>query len=200
MKSLEKKYYAIFKPYGMLSQFSADNEHTTLADLYDFPKDVYPVGRLDHDSEGLLILTNDKFLNFELLDPNKLHKRIYLVQVEQVVSPSALESLKSGVEINISGKMYKTQKADAEQIPEPELPARLPPVRFRENIPTSWIKLTIREGKNRQVRKMTAKVGFPTLRLVRWSIEELSVIGMESGDVYEFDREEMYKLLNLKLS
>jgi 23S rRNA pseudouridine2457 synthase len=175
----------------MLSQFTREGDHPTLADLdFTFAKDIYPVGRLDADSEGLLLLTNDNFLKTKLLEPRNKHTRTYYVQVEGEVTQDACEQLSKGVTISINGKSYKTLPATAEMIDEPELPERDPPIRFRKNIPTSWLALTLREGKNRQVRRMTATVGFPTLRLVRWSIGKFSLADKsgdfpKSGDVWE---------------
>ena len=133
---------------------------------------MYPVGRLDADSEGLLILTNDKQLNHRLLNPEFRHSRTYLAQVDGAVTGEALDKLRRGVTITVNGRPYKTRPAKAETPEqEPVLPERVPPIRYRKSIPTSWIKLTLSEGKNRQVRKMTAAAGFPTLRLVRVAIE-----------------------------
>jgi 23S rRNA pseudouridine2457 synthase len=189
-------YYAVYKPYGMLSQFSKEGNHATLAELASFPKDVYPVGRLDADSEGLLILTNDSALKALLLNPSKGHRRCYYAQVDGATTPAALEHLRSGVEIRINGKTHRTLPAEAEVIDEPVLPPRLPPVRYRASISTTWIKLCLREGKNRQVRRMTAAVGHPTLRLVRWSIGDLSLGNMQPGEVRTLSREEAHgKLL-----
>ena len=169
-------YYFIYKPFEMLSQFSREGNHQTLADLdFKFQKEVYPVGRLDADSEGLLLLTNDKTLNHKLLDPKFKHKRVYLAQVEGIVTQEAKTILEKGVSITVDGKKHQTLPCSAELLPatfgdEPgDVPERKPPIRFRKNSPTSWIKLTLHEGKNRQVRKMTAAVGFPTLRLIRIS-------------------------------
>ncbi|WP_439557515.1 pseudouridine synthase, partial [Dyadobacter sp.] len=154
----------------MLSQFTREGDHPTLADLdFEFAKDIYPVGRLDADSEGLLLLTNDNFLKTKLLEPRNKHTRTYYVQVEGEITAEACEQLSRGVVISINGKAYKTLPANARVIEEPPLPERNPPIRFRKNIPTTWLALTLREGKNRQVRRMTAAVGFPTLRLARWS-------------------------------
>ncbi|NJM93991.1 MAG: pseudouridine synthase [Cytophagales bacterium] len=191
------QYFIIYKPYGTISQFTREGEHAVLGDLYEFPKDVYPVGRLDTDSEGLLILTNDKRLNGALLDPQHAHKREYWVQVEGEVSPEALRELEQGVEININGKLHQTLPAQAKILAEPLLPERTPPIRFRKSVPTSWLSLTITEGKNHQVRKMTAKVGFPTLRLVRWAIEGINCKGMIAGDVVQMDGVELYRKLKL---
>ena len=181
----------------MLSQFTKEGNHATLGELFDFPKDVYPVGRLDADSEGLLVITNDKRLNNRLLDPLLKHERTYLAQVEGQVADVALAMLKAGTEINLNGVKYKTLPTKAEQAFDPELPERNPPIRFRKNIPTSWIKLVLVEGKNRQVRKMTASVGFPTLRLVRIQIGKLVMKGMQPGDVVEYNEPSIYKLLGV---
>jgi len=180
----------------MLSQFSAEGDKPTLATLGNFPKDVYPVGRLDADSEGLLILTNDKELNHRLLDPKFKHQRTYLSQVEGLVTSKALDDLSKGVVITVEGKPYHTLPATA-RMPavEPIVPERIPPIRYRKNIPTSWIELTLHEGKNRQVRKMTAAAGFPTLRLIRIAIEDIRIGNIKPGDVVELNKEEIYKLL-----
>jgi len=183
----------------MLSQFTREGDHKTLADLgFEFPKDVYPVGRLDSDSEGLLLLTNDKKINQLLLNPKNKHKRAYLVQVEGEITDKALLELKKGVEINVNGEIYRTLPASAEKINEPEnLPERNPPIRFRKSVPTSWIKLKLEEGKNRQVRKMTAKTGFPTLRLIRTEMEDLKLENLGSGEIREFNEKEIYQKLKL---
>ncbi|CAG5005747.1 Ribosomal large subunit pseudouridine synthase E [Dyadobacter sp. CECT 9275] len=179
----------------MLSQFSREGEHATLADLnFTFPKDVYPVGRLDADSEGLLLLTNDNRLKTRLLDPKNKHPRTYYVQVEGNVNNEACEKLRAGVEISVDGKKYKTLPAVTNTIEVPELPERNPPVRFRKSIPTSWLALSLYEGKNRQVRRMTAAVGFPTLRLVRYAIGKVSLADFEAiepGGVVEFDHKDL---------
>lgn len=192
------RYFIIHKPYGMLSQFSKEGNHTTLADLYNFPKDVYPVGRLDADSEGLLILTNDKFLNNQLLNPKHRHERTYWVQVDGAITNEAIQQLKLGVNINVNGKIYKTLPAKAKIIATPnEIEEREPPIRFRKDIPTSWIEISLTEGKNRQVRKMTAAVGFPTLRLIRVKIEDLNLFPLKCGEVKEMPKNDIYRLLGL---
>ncbi|MDB5229513.1 MAG: pseudouridine synthase [Chitinophagaceae bacterium] len=189
-------YFIIYKPYLVLSQFSAEDGKQTLADFCDVPKDVYPVGRLDYDSEGLLILTNDKQINHRLLDPSFKHEREYWVQVDGNITPSAIEELSKGVEINLDGKLYRTKPARAEIFKaEPILPARNPPIRFRKEIPAPWVKLILIEGKNRQVRKMTAKVGCPTLRLVRYRIESLTIENMQPGDMIAINQKDIYKKL-----
>ena len=185
----------------MLSQFSREGEHATLADLdFSFPKDIYPVGRLDADSEGLLLLTNDNNLKTKLLEPRNRHKRTYYVQVEGEITKEACQQLAEGVTISINGKSYLTLPASALPLEEPSLPERNPPIRFRKNIPTSWVSITLHEGKNRQVRRMTAAVGFPTLRLVRWSIGKISLAdfsaeGAKPGDVWEVTDQEVRKAL-----
>lgn len=179
-----------------MSQFSGEGQ--TLASLFHFPKTVYPVGRLDKDSEGLLLITDDKQLNHQLLNPRFAHQRTYLAQVEGIPDAESLRQLEKGVEINVDGKMYHTKPALA-KIPDeiPALPDRDPPIRYRKNVPDTWIALTLIEGKNRQVRKMTAAVGFPTLRLVRWSMEKLSIEGFGVGEVREMGQDEVYRALGL---
>lgn len=190
------RYFVIYKPFGILSQFSGEQD--TLKELGQFPKEVYPVGRLDKDSEGLLFITDDKALNNYLLHPTFGHKRTYLAQVEGVPTEDALKQLESGVEINVDGRMYRTKRALAKKLEDsPALPERNPPIRYRKSVPDSWIQLSLIEGKNRQVRKMTAAVGYPTLRLVRWSMENLTIEGFAVGEVREFEKEELYQLLNV---
>lgn len=190
------RYFVIYKPFGILSQFSGDQN--TLKDVFEFPKDVYPVGRLDKDSEGLLLITDDKALNHYLLNPQFSHDRDYLVQVEGTPDEKAISQLENGVEINVDGRTYYTKRAKAKILStEPELPARNPPIRFRKSVPDTWIQLSLIEGKNRQVRKMTAAVGFPTLRLVRWSMESLDIAGYDVGEVRELEQEEIYHLLQV---
>ncbi len=177
-------YFIIYKPYLVLSQFSPVDGKKTLADFFNVPKDVYPVGRLDHDSEGLLLLTNNKQLNHRLLDPKFAHTREYWVQVDGAVTNDAIDALRKNVEINVDGKMYRTKPCEVFLFDhEPPLPVREPPIRFRKEIPAPWLRMILTEGKNRQVRKMTAKVGFPTLRLVRYRIEGLTVEGMRPGEI-----------------
>ena len=156
---------ALNKPFGVLSQFTPDHSGQRTLSEFALPKNVYPLGRLDRDSEGLLLLSDEPGLNTKLLDPKNAHARTYWAQVEGEVTESALKELRAGVVIE--GR--KTLPAEAKQI-HPDIPPRDPPIRFRQNIPTTWIELTLREGRNRQVRKMTASVGFPTLRLIRVAI------------------------------
>lgn len=176
------KYYAAYKPYGMLTQFTDSEGRKTLSDLYPFPKDVYAVGRLDMDSEGLILLTNDKRVNGFLLKPENGHEREYLVQVEGIPDMDALKKLETGVII----EERKTLPARAKLLnSQPEVPERIPPIRERKTIPVSWITLSLVEGKNRQVRKMTAAAGHPTLRLIRIRIGKIRLGNMQPGEVRE---------------
>ena len=146
---------------------------------FGFPPGVYAAGRLDHDSEGALLLTDEGRLVKRLLDPKFEHPRTYLVQVDGQITPEALRQLSKGVLI----KDYRTKPCHAEMaVPPEDLWERVPPIRYRANIPTSWIRLTLIEGKNRQVRRMTAAVGFPTLRLIRVQIGDLTLDGLQPGE------------------
>ena len=179
-----------------MSQFTSQEGKKTLADCFTLPSDVYPVGRLDYDSEGLLILTNDTQLNHRLLTPHHKHEREYWVQVEGTITVNALIKLQNGLHISIDGKLHKTLPCKAKAFDaEPNVLPRNPPIRFRQNIPTSWISLTLTEGKNRQVRKMTAKIGFPTLRLIRYRIEWLTTEQLQPGEMIELTQEVVYKSL-----
>lgn len=192
------QYFLLYKPYLMLTQFSREGDKPTLADLdFSFPKDVYAVGRLDADSEGLLLLTNDKQLNHRLLNPKFRHHRTYYVQVDGALTDVACLQLCTGVTITVDGKPYRTLPADARMMDEPVLPERTPPIRYRASIPTSWLSMSLYEGKNRQVRKMTAAAGFPTLRLVRWAIEGLTAEDILPGQVRELSRAEVMGGLRL---
>ncbi len=191
-------YYIIYKPYEVLTRFTPEGNKACLADFFKVPSDVYPVGRLDYDSEGLLLLTNDKALNHRILSPKYQHEREYWVQVDGAVTEEAVSKLEQGVQINVDGKMYQTRRCKASLFEgEPELPPRNPPIRFRKSIPAPWIRIILHEGKNRQVRKMTAAVGFPTLRLVRYRMEGLTVAGMQPGDMISLSRTEVYQKLKL---
>lgn len=192
------RYFAVYKPFQTLSQFSGEGDKKTLKDYFSVPKDVYPVGRLDYDSEGLLLLTNDPGLNQALLHPKNAHNRTYFAQVDGIIASSAVETLKKGVKIAVNGKNYLCRAADAAIIEkEPLLPPRHPPIRIRKTIPAPWITLTLKEGKNRQVRKMCAAVGSPVLRLVRISMEELDILGWASGEIREFTRAELTRYLHI---
>lgn len=171
---------AFNKPYGVLSQFTdtgTPSPRPTLSNFIAVPS-VYPAGRLDRDSEGLLLLTDDGALQARIAHPRFKAPKIYLVQVEGEPADAALALLRSGVELNDG----RTLPADAERIAEPELWPRDPPVRFRKSVPDSWLRITLCEGRNRQVRRMTAAVGYPTLRLVRWAIGEWTLDGLPPGE------------------
>jgi 23S rRNA pseudouridine2457 synthase len=171
------RYLALFKPYDVLTQFTDAAGRATLKDFVAVPG-VYPVGRLDRDSEGLLLLTDDGGLAHRLTDPRYGHPRTYLVQVERVPDATALEALRRGVTLNDG----PTRPADAALLREPPLlPDRPVPIRFRKNVPTAWLRLILREGRNRQVRRMTAAVGHPTLRLVRVAIGPIVLGALAPG-------------------
>ena len=190
------RYFIIYKPYQVLSQFTSTEEKKTLADYFNVPKDIYAVGRLDYDSEGLLILSNDAKLTHLLLAPEHKHEREYWVQVEGSITNEALYNLQRGVVISIDGKQYKTLPCKASLfMQEPEVAERNPPIRYRKDIPVSWISLTLTEGKNRQLRRMTAAVGFPTLRLIRSRIEKISLEKMMPGEMKELSKQQMYERL-----
>jgi len=195
------RYFALYKPFGLLSQFTREApHHRTLADLYEFPKDVYPVGRLDQDSEGLLLLTSDKRVNHLLLHPSSAHQRTYWVQVEGIPQAEKLHLLRTGVKIRIKKKVYRTRPANVQLFEEaPLLPERDPPIRFRKSVPDRWLSLQLTEGKNRQVRRMCAAVGYPVLRLVRYAIEDLTIENWSIGEVRELSKEDFQKYLHLQL-
>ncbi len=186
-----------YKPYGVLTKFTDAEGRPTLANYVDAPN-VYPVGRLDMDSEGLLILTDFGLLSQRLTDPAYRHPRTYLVQVERIPDEAALEKLRVGVVI----EQKKTLPAHVELLDyEPDLPPRDPPVRFRKSVPTAFLKMTLYEGRNRQVRKMTAAVGHPTLRLIRVSSGPILLEGLQPGewrDLTEQERTALLKSVKLK--
>lgn len=185
-------YIIFYKPYGVLSQFTQASGRKTLRDFGPFPNDVYPVGRLDADSEGLLLLTDDKDTKHYLLEPQFGHMRAYLVQVERIPTREALGRLKSGVVIE--GK--KTKEASVEMLEQqPDVPPREVPIRFRKNVATSWLEITLTEGRNRQVRRMTAAVGYPTLRLLRVSQGPLTLAGLKPGEHRRLTKTEVRFLL-----
>ena len=168
------------KPFGVLPQFTdrgSETKRPTLSDYIDSPG-VYPAGRLDRDSEGLMMLTGDGKLQARISDPKYKMPKAYLVQVEGDVSDERLAMLRQGVEL----KDGLTRPAEVERIEEPDLWPRDPPIRVRKSVPDSWLKLTISEGRNRQVRRMTAAVSHPTLRLVRWSVGDWSLEGLQPGE------------------
>lgn len=170
------------KPYDVLSQFTDADGRATLADFLDI-KGIYPAGRLDRDSEGLLILTDDGGVQHQIAHPKRKMAKTYWAQVEGIPDEKALETLRKGVEL----KDGLTRPAQADLIDEPAIWPRIPPIRYRANIPDSWISLTIREGKNRQVRRMTAAVGHPTLRLIRYSVGPWKLDNLAPGQWRELD-------------
>ena len=182
---------AFNKPYGVLSQFTPPTEagkpvataHRTLSE-FCFPQGVYPIGRLDADSEGLLLLSDEPGLNAKLLDPKHRHTRTYWVQVERIPSQADLDRFARGV--LIEGRRTLPAKARVLD-PQPVVPARVPPIRVRKDIPTCWIELELTEGRNRQVRRMTAAVGFPTLRLIRVRIGKYRLQGLGPGKWQQLD-------------
>ena len=169
--------YLLNKPFQVLSQFTDSENRSTLANFIKTPK-IYPAGRLDYDSEGLLILTGDGAVQARIADPKHKLPKTYWVQVEGNITNEAIIHLQQGVLL----KDGKTKPAKAKKIDEPKIWARTPPIRERANAQTSWLELSITEGRNRQVRRMTAEVGFPTLRLVRYSIGQWSLDGLAPGE------------------
>jgi len=190
------EYYLIYKPYQVLSQFTSTDGKLCLKDILNVPKDVYPVGRLDYDSEGLLLLTNDTSINHQLLHPKFAHARTYWVQVDGLITNDAIETLSKGVTISVDGKIYATKKAVLKILPDDlVIPERNPPIRVRKSIPTSWVSIQLTEGKNRQVRKMFASVGFPVVRLIRSQIGQFSIAQMQPGDCLSLSFEEVQNAL-----
>jgi 23S rRNA pseudouridine2457 synthase len=195
---MTNRYIIFHKPYGVLSQFTQESpKHITLKEYIDVPN-VYPVGRLDWDSEGLLLLTNDGKLQHRLAHPRFGHQRTYWVQVERIPDVGAINKLQTGVEI----KDYRTRPAQVRLFLEEPfvgdscswLGDRIPPIRYRKSIPTAWLEMTLTEGKNRQVRRMTAAVGFPTLRLIRVSIAHIRLHDLAPGHWRELTPSELTKL------
>ena len=170
------KYIAFHKPYGVLCQFTGEQNDSTLAD-FNLPKGVYAAGRLDKDSEGLLILTDDGVFNQRLTNPESKKKKYYRAQVEKVPTQEKLRELEKGVKI----QDYITKPCTISLLEDFNITPRNPPIRERANIPTSWLEIALIEGKNRQVRKMTAKIGHPTLRLIRWKIGKVTIEDIAPG-------------------
>ena len=191
------RYILFYKPYGVLSQFSTPAGETTKLTLKDYipVPDVYPVGRLDWDSEGIMLLTNHGQLQHRLSHPQFQHPRTYWVQVERIPDAAAIKQLQQGVTI----ANYRTQPAKVRLLnAEPELPPRDRPIRFRKNVPTAWLEMTLTEGKNRQIRRMTAKVGFPTLRLVRVAIAHLGWENLDLGQWRDLTADELQPLWQIR--
>lgn len=184
---------AFNKPFGVLSQFTPDGSaNRTLAE-FNFPRGVYPIGRLDADSEGLLLLSDEPELNQRLLHPRNAHTRTYRVQVERIPTPQALLDLQKGLAL----PEYKTRPCKAVILdPQPTIPPRDPPIRFRKNVPDVWLELTLTEGKNRQVRRMTAAIGHPTLRLIRVAIGKFTLPDWKLGAWREVSRDEREQILD----
>lgn len=188
------RYIKLYKPYDVLTQFTDEANRATLKDFVPIPG-VYPVGRLDRDSEGLLILTDDGPLAHRLTDPRFEHPKTYWAQVERVPSSEAVAALRRGVTLNDG----PTKPAEARLLDgEPDLPDRPVPIRFRKNVPTCWIELILKEGRNRQVRRMTAAVGHPTLRLVRVAIGAIGLDDLKPGEWRELDEDARRTLLRRK--
>jgi 23S rRNA pseudouridine2457 synthase len=179
---LPLRYLLLNKPFNVLCQFTPGSgtntgvERHTLADYVAVP-DVYPAGRLDFDSEGFVLLTSDGALQHRLTDPKFGHPRTYWAQVEGLPAEEAIRKLEQGIVI----QDYRTQPIKARLIDPPDIPGREPPIRYRKDIPTAWLELELKEGRNRQVRRMTAAVGFPTLRLVRWAMGSITLAGLPVG-------------------
>lgn len=190
MEKGKLKYFILHKPYGYLSQFTDKLNRKNLSNLISVPKDVYPVGRLDQDSEGLLLLSNDKSLVDYLLNPKNLHEKEYLAQVEGIPTNEEMNKFKIGLLV----ENKRTLPAKIEIINLSNVPERIPPIRVRKNIPTCWLKIVITEGRNRQVRKMTAHIGHPTLRLIRTRIKNLSLGDLQLGEIRELNTSEVEQL------
>ena len=191
------RVYRLWKPYDVLTKFTDAEGRPTLADYVPIPG-IYAAGRLDRDSEGLLLLTDNGALSHRLTDPRFAHPRTYWAQVERVPDEAALEKMRKGVELSEGGKTWKTLPAKARLMESPPtIPERPVPIRYRASIPTAWLELTLTEGKNRQVRRMTAAVGFPTLRLVRWSIGSITLEGLNPGEYAPLSQKEIEALKQL---
>ena len=194
MSTVPHRYILFFKPYNVLSQFTDTDGRATISRFGPFPKDVYPVGRLDYDSEGLLLLTDDAGLTYRLLEPRFGHPRTYWVQVEGVPTEEAIQKLCSGVVI----QNQKTLPAEARLLEfDPGFEERIEPIRPRKGMTTEWIELVLREGRNRQIRKMTAAVGHPTLRLVRVAIGAIDIGSLKPGESRDLTPKEIHSLRSL---
>src|SRR3989337_2541229 len=190
MNENKLKCFALHKPYGFLSQFTDKLNRKTLSNLKNIPKDVYPVGRLDMDSEGLLLLSNDKLLVDYLLNPQNSHEKEYLAQVEGIPTEEEINKFRNGLLV----ENKKTLPAKIEIVTPLNISERIPPIRKRIKIPVCWLKIVITEGRNRQVRKTTAAIGNPTLRLIRTRIKNLSLGDLKSGEIRELTELEIVDL------
>ncbi len=192
------KYYKFYKPFGVLSQFTEEVKgQRTLRDYLKIDKDVYPIGRLDKDSEGLLLLTSERSLTQSILSPEENHRKIYWVQVEGIATEKLCTNLCTPHMIRTKKRTHKVQALECEQLIGTILPVRKPPIRKRKNIPTSWISITINEGKHRQIRKMCAHFGFPVLRLCRYSIDGIHLQNLKAGEHSEMNEKEFKQALDL---
>lgn len=190
MNDNKLQYFILYKPYGYLSQFTDKLNRKTLSDIKNIPKEVYPVGRLDMDSEGLLLLSNDKPLVDFLLNPDNIHEKEYLAQVEGVPTEYEMDKFRNGLIIeNRLSLPAKIEVNSATNISE-----RVPPIRKRLNIPVCWLTITLTEGRNRQVRKMTASIGHPTLRLIRTRIKNLIIGDLTPGEIRKLTKIEIENL------
>jgi 23S rRNA pseudouridine2457 synthase len=195
---MRHQYFALNKPFGYLSQFSDEASHPGLLKLnLGLAKDIYPIGRLDRDSEGLLLLTNDNRLKTEMISPEGAHERRYWVQVEGEPKTQDLHAFERPMELTIRKNSFTTRPSSARVLKDLQVPERNPPIRHRLNVPTAWLEICLTEGKNRQVRKMTAHVGFPTLRLIRKGFGSLDIdqLELEAGKIQELTQEEAYQAL-----
>jgi len=192
MNTDKLRYFALHKPYGFLSHFTDKLNRKTLANLKDIPKDVYPIGRLDMDSEGLLLLSNDKIIVDYLLNPKNSHEREYLAQVEGIPSNEEMMKFRNG--LVIENKL--TLSVKIEIVTSLNISERVPPIRKRRDIPVCWLRIVLTEGRNRQVRKMTAAIGHPTLRLIRVRIKNVLLGDLKPGGIRELSELE---IINLKL-
>lgn len=186
------RYLLFHKPFNVLSQFTSDgSDKVTLKQFIDVAG-VYPVGRLDYDSEGLMLLTNDGHLQHRLSHPKFAHPRTYWAQVEHIPKDEDLEPIRRG---GMAIQNYRTRPAQIKLCSEPNIPARNPPIRFRKSVPTAWLEVTLTEGRNRQVRRMTAAIGFPTLRLIRAEIGDLELRDLAPGQWRDLTLDEQRQTL-----
>lgn len=201
MEQKTNRYFIIYKPFKMVSQFVSPDRVKLLGDLdYDFPEGTHAIGRLDNNSEGLLILTTNKRVTKLLFESGIPHKRVYVIQVEKVVSEETLQQLRTGVTIKTKGKggaLYTTSPCEVEIIPRPELLYKREH-EFRAELPQTWLKMSLTEGKFHQVRKMVAEVEHPCKRLIRVSIEDLELGNLAPGEVKEIEEEEFFAKLRIE--